>query len=207
MPWLLGLADSEIGARRKPFRGRGWAIFALTGMVMLWCWRWAEQAQARAMLENTQVTTLPATRLALEPYPVNPFRWHAILETQDLYQTGEVDTHSGEIVSDPVRDVIYKPADTPALEAAKGSPLGQVYLDWGTWALVRDVGQEPMEAVAPPALAPGRQWTTVEFSDLRFAYPVLGTRGTAGRSPLGGWVYIVDGHDMAAEGMGGREQK
>jgi inner membrane protein len=207
MPWLLGLADSEIGARRKTFRGRGWAIFALTGMVMLWCWRWAEQAQARAMLENTQVTTLPATRMDLEPYPVNPFRWHVIFETQDLYQTGEINTHTGEIVSDPIRDVIYKPDDTPALEAAKRTQLGQVYLDWGMWALVRDVGQEPVAEVPPPALAPGRQWTTVEFSDLRFAYAVLGSRGTAGRSPLGGWVYIVDNHDMAAEGMGGKEQK
>jgi len=207
MPWLLGLADSEIGARRKPFRGRGWAIFALAGMVMLWSWRWAEQAQARAMLENTQVTTAPATRFALEPYPVNPFRWHAILETQALFQTGEINTHTDSIVSDPIRDVIYKPADTPALEAAKSTLLGRVYLDWGTWALVRDVGQNPVAAVPPPVLAPGRQWTTVEFSDLRFAYDVLGSRGTAGRSPLGGWVYIVDGRDMAAEGMGQTEQK
>jgi inner membrane protein len=114
VPWLFGLADSEIGARRKPFRGRGWAIVALTGMVMLWCWRWAEQAQARAMLENIQVTTAPVTRLALEPYPVNPFRWHAILETADLYQTGEIDTHSGEILSNPIRDVIISPP-TPSL--------------------------------------------------------------------------------------------
>jgi len=40
VPWVLGLADSEIGARRTAFRGRSWAIFALTGMVTLWCWRW-----------------------------------------------------------------------------------------------------------------------------------------------------------------------
>ena len=70
--------------------------------------------------------------MALEPYPVNPFRWHAILETEDLYQTGEINTCTGEIVSDPRRDVIYKPADTAAVEAAKRTPLGQVYLDWGT---------------------------------------------------------------------------
>src|SRR5271165_3812984 len=31
LPALLGLADREIGARRTPFRGRGWAIFALIG--------------------------------------------------------------------------------------------------------------------------------------------------------------------------------
>src|ERR1022692_5264670 len=106
LPWLFGLADREIGARRTPFRGRGWAIFALTGMVLFWCWRWAEQAQARASLENIQVTASPVTRLALEPYPVTPYRWHAILETEDLYQTAEINTWTGEITSDPNRDVI-----------------------------------------------------------------------------------------------------
>ena len=96
LPWLFGLTDGEIGARRKPFRGRGWAIFALAGMVVLWCWRWAEQAQARATLENMQVTSAPATRMTFEPYPVNPCRWHAILETADYYQTAEINTRTGE---------------------------------------------------------------------------------------------------------------
>ena len=207
LPWLLGLADSEIGARRKPFRSRGWAIVALCCMVVLWCWRWAEQAQARAMLENTQVTLTPAKRFVLEPYPVNPFRWHAIFETDDLYQTGEINTHTGEIVSDPQRDAIYKPSDTPAVEVAKQTRLGKVYLDWGSWAVVRDLGQHPVAGVAPPDLPPGRQWTTVEFSDLRFGYSVIGTRGSAGRSPLGGWVYVVDNRESAGEGMGSRVQK
>jgi inner membrane protein len=207
MPWLFGLADSEIGARRKPFRGRGWAIFALTGMVLLWCWRWAEQAQARAMLQNIEVTSAPVTRMALEPYMVNPYRWHAILETADFYQTAEIDTWSGEIASDPLRDRMYKPADTPAVEAAKRTLLGQVYLDWGRWAVVRDVGQEPIPGIEPPNLPPNRQWTTVEFTDLRFAYPFLATRSAAGRSPLGGWVYIVDNREDAGEAMGGRRQK
>ena len=207
MPWLFGLADSEIGARRKPFRGRGWAIFALTGMIVLWCWRWAEQAQARAMLQNIEVTSAPVARMALEPYPVNPYRWHAILETADFYQTAEIDTWSGEIASDPLRDRMYKPADTPAVEAAKRTLLGQVYLDWGRWAVVRDVGQEPIPGIEPPNLPPNRQWTTVEFTDLRFAYPFLATRSAAGRSPLGGWVYIVDNREDAGEAMGGRRQK
>jgi inner membrane protein len=207
LPWLFGLADAEIGARRKPFRGRGWAIFALSAMVVLWCWRWAEQAQARAMLDNIQVTTAPVTRMALEPYPVNPFRWHAILETANFYQTAEIDTWSGEIASDPHRDTIYKPADTPAVEAAKRTFLGQVYLDWGRWAVVRDLGQEPIAGIEPPNLPPNRQWTTVEFTDLRFAYSFLASRQIAGRSPLSGWVYIVDNRDDAGEAMGGRQQR
>ena len=207
MPWVLGLTDREIGARRKPFRGRGWAIFALAAMTALGCWRWAEHAQALATIQNTNITSVPITRIAAEPYPVNPFRWHAILETADFYQTAEIDTLTGSIESDPHRDVMYKPADTPAVEAAKRTLLGRVYLDWGTWAVVRDVGQEPVAGLAPPNLPPGRTWTTVEFTDLRFDYAFLATRSPAGRAPLGGWVYIVDNREDAGEIMNGRVQR
>jgi inner membrane protein len=207
MPWLLGLADSEIGIKKKKYRGRGWAIFALTGMVLLWGWRLAEQGRARALAENTQIATAAVKRMALEPYPVNPFRWHAILETAEYYQTAEINTLSGEIVSDPRLDVLYKPAATAATEAAKHTLLGQVYLDWGTWAVVRDVGQEAAPGMEPPKLPRNREWTTVEFTDLRFAYSYLGAGRSSGRKPLSGWVYIVDGRDEAGEAMNGREQK
>ncbi|HVZ82752.1 MAG TPA: metal-dependent hydrolase [Terracidiphilus sp.] len=207
MPWLLGLADREIGARRNAFRGQGWAIFALSGMVVVWGWRWAEHAAALNLLAQTQTTSVPATRMAVEPYPVNPWRWHAIIETPTYYQTAEVNTRTGEIDSDSQQDVIYKPTDTPAVEAAKRTPLGQVYLDWGSWAVVRDLGQDPVPALDPPKLPPGRTWTTVGFSDLRFGYPFLGRDRSTGPPPLSGWVYIVDGREEAGEGMGGNVQK
>jgi inner membrane protein len=207
IPGLLGLIGGEIGARKVQFRGQGWAIFALTGMVLVWGWRWAELGHARALAENARIAAAPVKRMALEPYPVNPFRWHAILETADFYQTAEIDTLSGEIVSDPRSDVIYKPAETPAVEAAKGTPLGRAYLDWGAWAVVRDVGQEPAPGMVPPRLPPNRVWTTVEFTDLRFAYSFLGAGRNLGRNPLGGWVYIVDGQEDAGEAMNGREER
>jgi inner membrane protein len=207
VPGLLGLIGGEIGARREKFRGRGWAIFALTSMVAFWGWRWTEHAQAQALVESAQITTAPVKRIGLEPYPINPFRWHAILETPEYYQTAEIDMRSSEIDSDPHQDVLFKPAATAATEAAKRTPLGQVYLDWGTWAVVRDVGQEPVRGMDPPQLPPNRQWTTVEFDDLRFDYSYLGTGRPTGRNPLAGWVYIVDGHDDAGEAMNGREQR
>jgi inner membrane protein len=207
VPGLLGLIGGEIGARREAFRGRGWAIFALTAMAVLWCWRWAEHAQAQALVENTQIATAPVKRVALEPYPINPFRWHAILETAEFYQTAEIDTRTGEIASEPRQDVIFKSPATAATEAAKRTPLGHAYLDWGTWAVVRDMGQEPAPGMTPPQLAPNRQWTTVEFDDLRFDYSYLGTGRATGRNPLAGWVYIVDGRDDAGEAMGGREER
>jgi len=207
VPWILGLTDREIGARRTPFRGQGWAIFALAGMVVLWCVRWAERAQAIAMLQNTQITSEPIQRITAEPFPVNPFHWHAIVETRDYYQTADINTMAGSVDSDAQRDVIYKPAVTPAVDAAKQTFLGRVYLDWGRWAVVRDMGHDPVEGMDPPQLPPNRTWTTVEFSDLRFAYAFRGEGRNAGPSPLSGWVYIVDGHEDAGEAMGGREQK
>lgn len=207
LPWLFGLADREIGARRTRFHGRGWAVFALAGMAALGMFRWAEHQQARALLDNTQVSSAPVTRMAVEPYPITPFRWHAILETPGFYQMAEVNTSIGSIDSDPQTDVLFKPQDTPAVEAAKRTFLGRVYLDWGSWAVVRDLGQEPIEGVPPPQLPPGRAWTTVEFTDLRFAYAF--TRGGRARPPSGlsGWVYIIDNRDDGGEAMGGREQK
>jgi inner membrane protein len=175
-------------------------------MLLLGCWRWAEHAQALVMLSNAPVSAEPALRTAAEPYMVNPFRWHAIVETPSLYQTAEIDTRTGSIESDPLRNVLYKPADTTAVEAAKQTGLGKVYLDWGTWAVVRDVGPEPVPGLETPNLAPNRTWTTVEFTDLRFDYSFLATRGTGGSAPLSGWVYIVDGNQDAGEAMDGREQ-
>ena len=159
------------------------------------------------MVENIRLTAAPALRTTFEPYPVNPYRWHAVVETPEYYQTAEINTWTGDILTDAQRDVIYKPADTPAVEAAKRTPLGQVYLDWGKWAIVRDVGQEPVPALEPPNLPPGRNWTTVEFSDLRFAYSFLSTSGDPRQTPLSGWVYIVDNKDEAGEGMGNNVQK
>src|ERR1039457_4875292 len=49
IPGLLGLVAGEIGARKKEFRGRGWAIFTLVGMGLLWGWRWEEHARAQSM--------------------------------------------------------------------------------------------------------------------------------------------------------------
>jgi inner membrane protein len=207
VPWLLGLADREIGARRPVFRGRGWAIFALAGMVALGCWRWAEHAQALNLIGNGQVTTARILRSAAEPYPINPWRWHVILETPGFYQTAEVNTRTGSVDSDPNTDVLYKPADSPAVEAAKQTLLGRVYLDWGGWAVVRDVGQQPIAGSETPRLPAGRTWTTVELTDLRFAYAFVDGESSRPPSGLTGWVYIIDNREDGGEFMGGHEQK
>ena len=209
MPAILGLADREISSRRtsKPFRGRGWAIFALTGMFLIGCLRYAEHAQAEGLIRNNPITTDPVNRIAAEPYPWNPFHWHIIVETQNYYQFAEVDSRTGDIESDPQTDQMFKPPDTPAVEAAKQTLLGKVYLDWGRWAVVQDLGQVQVIGIDPPQLSPGRIWTTVEFTDLRFGYDFRGTGNTRPPGGLTGAAYIIDNREDGGIEMGGREQK
>jgi inner membrane protein len=206
-PWILSLADSEIGARRTPFRGRAWAIFALSGMVLVWALRLSQQHQARALLENVQITTEPATRIALEPYLFSPFRWHAVLETPSAYQTAEIDTRSGQVASDPATDAFFKPPITAAVQAARQTELGRVYLDWGSWAVVRDLGPQPIPYVDAPQLPPGRAWTTVEFTDLRFDYNFLPSSNAVPHNPLGAEIYIVDSREEAGSSVNGRPDR
>jgi inner membrane protein len=209
IPGILGLAEREISSRRTsaPFRGRGWAIFALLGIFLIGCLRYAEHMQAQDLVRNNPITTDPVNRLAAEPYPWNPFRWHLIVETPAYYQFAEVNTRTGEIDSDMQTDQMFKPRDTPAVEAAKQTFLGRVYLDWGRWAVVQDIGQVQVIGIDPPKLPPGRTWTTVEFTDLRFGYDFRGTGNTRPPGGLSGAVYIIDGREEAGQEMGGREQK
>jgi inner membrane protein len=207
VPGILGLADREISSKRVPFRGRSWAVFALSGMFLLWCLRYAEHAQAVGLIRNNPITTVPVDRIAAEPYPWNPFRWHVIVETRDFYQFAEVNTRTDNVESDPQTDQLYKPPDTPSVEAAKQTELGKVYLDWGRWTFVQDVGQVQMVGIDPPRLPPGQTWTTVEFSDLRFGYDFRGNGNARPPPGLSGAVYIIDNREDAGEEMGGHEQK
>jgi len=201
VPGILGLADREIGARRKQFRGRGWAIAGLVFMVLWWGLRNAERGRALELVRTGSYTREPLIRSAAEPHMMDPFQWHVIMETEDYFQTAEVRTISDQVVTDDYADVIYKTAVTPAVAAAKQSYLGRVYLDWSKWPLTEDVG-----AVAAPGadILPQPGWHTVEFQDLRFGYGPM----AAGRDPtLAGWVVVGPGGEIEGMYMQGHEQR
>ena len=61
MPWLFGLVNAEVGAKKQPFRGRGWAIAALLGVVGWWGLRAVEHQRAVQMaMAQSVVATAPA---------------------------------------------------------------------------------------------------------------------------------------------------
>ncbi len=129
----------------------------------------------------------------LEPYPINPFRWHAILETPTSTRPRKSTRAQARLTATRRPTCCTSPTDTPAIEAAKRTLLGQVYLDWGTWAVVRDLGQEPIAGRGPAAPAagnaPGRR-----SSSPTCALPMRSRARRRARPPSGlsGWVYIID---------------
>jgi inner membrane protein len=204
MPAIFALADSEIGARRPPFRGRGWAVAALLFIAVLYGVRNAERQRALNLMRASQ--TDPVLRVAAEPYPVDPFRWQALAETADYYRAAPMDTRADFVDSD-AGQTIYKPPVTMATLAAKRSYLGHIYLDWSSWPVVADLGSvaAPGAEAIPNLPAPQPAWHTVQFRDLRFSGPNLVPGAKA--PPLAGWVYVGPGNEIEAMLLNGREQK
>lgn len=196
MPLLLRLVDQEIGVsdakRRISPRGRELAAAALVCMVALWLWRGVEHRSAIALIREQSPPEESIRRIAAEPYPVNPFHWHAIVDTADYYRVGEVDTAARSVTSDPTQDVYYKPADTPATLAAKRSPLGQAYLDWSKYPLVEEAGKHG-------------KWVAVEFRDLRFTYAGFSFLASD-ETPLSASVEVAPDGTVDEMRMGGRQQ-
>lgn len=197
MPWIFGLADREIGARRPKFRGRGWSIAMLIVIVLWWSLRNAEHAHAIELVRNGGYVGEQITRIDAEPAIVDPFAWRVIAETKDYYEIIEVHTLHNQVESDSA-STIYKPEVTPAVAAAKQSYLGRVYLGWSEFPVTTDVGSAPAEGAA----APPQGWHTVEFQDPRFDL-VPGDSSNV----LSGWVYVGPDNRVEAMYMGRREQK
>ncbi|MEG9434971.1 metal-dependent hydrolase [Edaphobacter sp. HDX4] len=175
-PALFGLVGSEVGARRSPYRGRGWAIAALTGIVGLWSLRFVERQKAMELTRQAGLRQEQIVRMTADPFPGNPFRWQTVTETPLAFQVARVNTLTGEVSSSSQADVYYKPPSTLAALVAKRSWLGHVYLDWSQFPLVNDIG-ETEDGL-----------TTVTFRDLRFLYgtSILGRDGV----PLAGTVFV-----------------
>lgn len=201
VPWILGLADREIGVKKTRFRGRGWAIGALCFVGLWWGVRNAERLHALELVTTGDYTREPILRATAEPYMLDPFSWDVIVETKDYYQVAQVHTVGDRVTTNGYSDVTYKAPVTAAVAAAKQSYLGRVYLDWSQWPVTVDRGTVQAPGVK---LAPEPGWQTVEFRDMRFGYWPLETQGGP---PLSGWVYVGPGNEIEGMLMQGQEQR
>ena len=201
VPALLGLVDREISRRRPLFRGRGWAVAALLGVAALYTLRGTEHARAVQLLRQTSFDR-PVLRVAAEPFPINPFHWQGIVETENAYHFADVHTRADTVDLDESIGAIYKPPVTPAVAAAKRSGLGRVYLDWSQFPLVEDIG-----AGTPPDMPGDAQehLEQVNFHDMRFGYSDWFGRHQD-RKPLSGSVFVAPNGQIEAQYMNGKPQ-
>jgi inner membrane protein len=162
--WFARLIGGEIGVRRPALPGRAAAIAALVAVALLWGVRDYNHRRAVTLLEHELYQGAEPLRVSANPYPLDPFRWHGVVETENFFVTVPVSTWKEEV--DPRRDATYrnKRAETAITLAAKRSRLGQVYLDWARHPYVE----------ADP-LPDDRGWV-VYFQDLRYAYPARSNR-------------------------------
>src|SRR5271170_7381513 len=63
-PALFGLVGSEVGARKSPFRGRGWAIAALIAIAALCGLRAFEHSKALELAQTGEYGDAPVSRVA-----------------------------------------------------------------------------------------------------------------------------------------------
>lgn len=197
-PVLFGLINSEIASTssiRNAPRGRGWASFALIGVLALWSVRGYERLHAEDLARAADYGNAEVQRATVSPYPVNPFRWHGVVETPNFFQISTIDSLANIVTTSQQDDLFYKPAETPATLAAKRSPLGHAYLDWSSFPLVTQNSLPTSDGL-----------TVVTFRDLRFLYDTIGMHGRT-EPALTGQAFVNDNDlvvRMEMDGKAGR---
>lgn len=203
LPLVFSLADSEIGIKRPRFRGQWLAAGALLVMAGLWVWRYNLHADAVEIARTQEFTGGVPLKISANPYPVNPYRWHMVVETPKNFATGTVDTRLGVMELEQMASP--KPQTTLATLAAKHSRLGQVYLDWSQFPLVEQAGMAAEEHPEMDLEPAERDLAVVRFRDLRFLYDVWGLRGRTS-SPLSGEAWVNDRRQVVRMSFGGAVQ-
>ncbi len=223
MPPLFALVNSEVGARRQRFRGRGWAIASLVCIGLVWGLRATEHARA-VLLASAQSMAVPQPETAsnspdtapptqfsqplqvlANPDPLNPFRWHVVSDFGSFYQLAEVNLLNNSLA--PAQDIHVKPDLTPALLAAEASPLGRAYMDWSpmpflTVSLPGDPTRPPPDAEDDPSASSA---TIVTFRDPRFMIDLPLLR-SGSDTPLTGIVELGPQLQILRQTMGSRVQ-
>lgn len=205
LPWMFSLIHREIGIRRTRHPGQGMAIAALLLVAAIWGHRWLQRADAKTIVEVQEFRGGPVLKVSLSPYPIDPYKWHVVVETPNNMQTGTFDTRVGLLDTDP-QQIVAKPPTTLSTLAAKRSWLGNIYLDWSQFPVTEDRGTvaevHPELHIGPAEAA----LHVVQFSDLRFAYDVVGVTLTGPHAPLSAEAWVDDNRRVVRAWLGNQEQ-
>jgi len=213
-PLLFGMVNAEVGAKKQPFRGQGWAIAALIGIVSWWGLRTVEHERALQMAASQSYAAplpphiqtapppvpayLPVQRALANPDPLNPFRWSAAMDFGPVYQLAEIDTRNGTV---SLGETTYaKPARSAEVLAAEGSKLGRAYMDWSPMPIL-ETTKPDTELTSDTSAGPRAIMKVVTFRDPRF---MGGWMQDAGRSALMGTVGLDATDRVVRQTMDGK---
>jgi inner membrane protein len=131
-PMMGKLVSGEIGAQAGS--GRGMAIFALSFFLLYDFGRFLSHQRAIEILNSRDYRDGPPSRVAAFPTAgVSPFNWQGWIERPDfvmrfaLNVLKEFDPTAGRIT--------FKPAPSPAIEAARQSPPVAAFLNFSQYPL------------------------------------------------------------------------
>ncbi len=125
-PWLFGLINAEVGERRPLYRGRGWAVFALLGIVAVWGWRYYELQEAVVLARSGEYSSAPVVRVLGESLSGDAFRWHVVVETPGRHiRPPRPIPSAGTITTHAPADVYYWPQTTVAVAGGQAELAGR----------------------------------------------------------------------------------
>jgi inner membrane protein len=181
LPGLFSLINEEIGSRSRKPRGAGGATVALVLVVALWGFRDFQHRRAIAAMNDRLYEGADAISTSAFPYPLNPFHWAGVAETETFFSNMEIDSRNGEVDPHERAVIRYKPEETDVTIAAKSTFLGRVYLDWARYPLVEvETREQPVRSYI------------VRFMDLRFKYPDQNRRVLQPSAELDSHLRVTD---------------
>ena len=128
LPLLAGLVTEEIGARRKGPRGRIGGSLALVALILYVITRSIFHGDAVAALQSRTYRGELPRKVAAFAESSSPFRWHGIVEAERALHDVQVPVGSGADFDPSSAITTYKPEPSPALDAARNSPLARRFL-------------------------------------------------------------------------------
>ena len=158
-PALARMVSSEIssGKMRPHHYGQGWAIFALSFLLLYDGGRAALHSRAVAALNARLYRGETPLRVLAVP-GFNPFDWRGVVEARDFYAVSDVNVMDD---FNPDRAAIfYKAGPDPAVAAARRTRTFQVFVDFDQFPLWKVTDAEQPEGAKQ-----------VELVDMRFGTP------------------------------------
>lgn len=177
IPELLRLVSEEIGERRKRVRGRLAAILTLSLVAVYVGARGVLHARAIDLIMSNDYQR--RTPLSADAFPVSsaPFEWLGVAATDTTLEELQLSLAPGARFDPERSHTIFRPQDSPAVEAGEAAAYTQLYLKYARF---------PLASVTQ--LEDGYRF---EVHDLQFAPGDLSPENTFVRVNLNGKLQVV----------------